>query len=410
MKTAHRLFILLLTCLLPNLQGESEDSTPLSYHKRSPELPSPPGAARRDLLEGLEGFPADALKERFDSSRKRFLIVNKWGDSSRKAAEPGTLRHCLAEAKESAEGEMTWIIFDPAIFPPDRDVKIDLSWPLEMESNTIIDGRGARVTICSTQGIHLLKIHDCRNVILKNLILHKTAPYSTEKVAKQLVFPVSERAGIDRNAAHLGINADAISIRGASDCVWVDHCTLFLCGDEAIGMAQILGTGEARATISWCSISDQYYAALVGQTADEYANDEKIRLTFHHNWIKRAARRSPRINRATADIYCNYLDGWMDWGMAANTSSRVLIEANILKAAPGLSSMGIRIGSKSKQKGFVRIRNNTLENGAELDSYMPEKVGTPTYSRSIQTADNGLREAVCRRSGWQDVQIRKRAE
>ena len=94
--------------------------------------------------------------------------------------------------------------------------------------------------------------------------------------------------------------------------------------------------------------------ALIGQTQEKNRNDERIRLTFHHNRIEGTARRSPRVNRATADIFNNYFSSWTDWLMAANVSSKVLVEANVFEADPAKSCVALNIGTTDKLEGYVR--------------------------------------------------------
>ncbi len=356
-----------------------------------------------DLLDGLEGFPAQQLHHVFNRSKKHFYIVHKISDDAGSEMEWGTLRHAVASAVSAKKEEMTWIVFDPDVFAPAKNESIELNEALELSSNTIIDGRGAKVTICSTKDVHLLKICGAKNVILRNLILHKVAPFVRDKPGKGIVFPVTLRPGFSPERAAKGIDRDGIPIREGSDNIWIDHCTFFLCGDECISARGDASVAHTNITVSWCDFSDQYYAALIGHTKEESAVDERIRFTFHHNKSTDCARRSPRINRATADVYNNYLNGWVDWGMAANAHSRVLVEANVFQAKQ--STMAISVGTGTHIKGFVRLRNNMLLNGAELDSHMPHEVPEAPYKRKVDKADNGLRELLNRETGWQNMVV-----
>lgn len=356
-----------------------------------------------DLLKGLEGYPAEDLIRSFNHSNKKLCIVNKTSDNQDSEKEQGTLRYCIEWAKSAKKDEMTWIIFDPRVFGVNKNEAIELREELALGSKTIIDGRGAKATICSRKDIHLLAIRDAKNIIFRNLILHKVAPFAREKFRKNIDFPVSSRPGIDVDRAAQGVDRDGISMRGTSDNIWIDHCTFFLCGDESIGVSSANGIGNTRMIVSWCEFSDQYYVALIGHTKEDKKYDQKIRLTFHHNRIKGAARRSPRVNRATADVYNNYLEGWVDWGMAANASSKVLVEGNILEA--GESTNAINIGTTTQTKGFVRIKNNALINGAELDSYIPSKVQVPDYKRTVSKAGDNLKELLKLQCGWQNMSV-----
>lgn len=359
------------------------------------------GVGPSDLLWGLEGYPAKELTDAFNSSSKKFYIVNKNSDDLGSENEQGTLRYCVEAAKNASNSQMTWIIFDPQVFPVEANESIELRDVLDVSSNTIIDGRGAKVTIHTTLDNHLIRIRDAKNVILKNLILHKVAPYARSKAG--LEFPLSDRAGFDPVRALQGIDGDGFAFRGTCDNVWIDHCTFFLCGDEAIGVMSSKDAYNTKVTVSWCDFSDQYYVALVGHTEEEKQFDEKIRFTFHHNKAMGTARRSPRVNRATADVYNNYLQNWIDWGMAANASSKVLVEGNIFEADQ--STIAMSIGTGSHIKGFVRTKNNSLINGAQLDSYMPQNVQTPYYYRTVSQADEDLKTLLNSECGWLNIRI-----
>lgn len=393
--------VMVFVTLTPCVQGAREfaSSKDQAITSQMPAIKAEP----LDLLKGLEGYAAEDLIRTFNRSNKKLCIVNKTSDNQGSEKEQGTLRYCIESAKNAKKDEMTWIIFDPRVFGANKNQAIELREELAPGSNTIIDGRGAKVTICSTRDIHLLTIRDAKNIMFRNLILHKVAPFAREKFKKNINFSVSSRPGTDINRAAQGVDRDGISIRGISDNIWIDHCTLFLCGDESIGVSSASGLGNTKIIVSWCEFSDQYYVALIGHTKEDKKYDQKIRLTFHHNRIKGAARRSPRVNRATADVYNNYLEGWVDWGMAANASSKVLVEGNIFEASQSTNT--INIGTTTQTKGFVRIKNNALINGAELDSYIQSKVQIPDYERTISKADDNLKELLKLQCGWQNMSV-----
>ena len=384
-------------CALASCAGCLAWSVP-SVSVAAPESPSVTG-----LLEGLEGYPASELTRATLSAKMKICVVDSKSDQAGSEFDPGTLRYCLASAAAADSGEMTWITFDPGVFPPTGGGEIALENELVLGGNTIIDGRGARVTIHSTRDVHLLKLVGAKNVILKNLILHKAAPFSRSKGEKSFAFPIGNRPGIDRERAARGMNGDGISFRGACDNVWIDHCTFFLCGDESIGVMSSAEVEHTKITVSWCDFSDQYYVALVGHTTEQKKEDARIRLTFHHNRSRGAGRRSPRVNRAHADIYNNYLDGWIDWAMAANASSRVLIEANIFKARESKTVISIGVGKH--ESGFVRLRDNVLMNGARIDSHHAERVPEPAYERRVDEAGESLRVRLNRSCGWQHTTL-----
>ncbi len=365
----------------------------------------PPRVGAADLLDGLQGYPAAELTKMFNRCKKRICVVNKTTDGQDAQHQEGTLRHFVETAKKQKDDTLTWIIFDPKVFPPEGNGAIQLREKLLLGNNTILDGRGAKVTLWSPLDIHLVQIRDVRNVILKNLILHKVAPYAREKFVKKLDFPVKPGPQVDADRALKGVNRDGVSIRGRADNIWLDHCTLFLCGDESIGMSNIAGPGQTKVTVSWCYFFNQYYVALIGQTREDYLDDKRIRFTFHHNRIRGAARRSPRVNRATADIYNNYYEGWVDWAVAANANSKVLIEGNIFQPRAGASRMAVNIGTTNQIEGFVRTENNSLLSGAKTDSNEAERVSVPTYTRSVEKPDGRLQKRIRTGSGWRNLNV-----
>ncbi len=350
------------------------------------------------LLDGLEGYAATPLRRAFANSRISRTVVNKTSDNAGDEAVQGTIRHAVESARNAGKDAMTWIVFDPRAFPPDTGGAVELRRELVLGSNTIVDGRGAKVTLWSRRDVHLLKIDNAKNVILKNLILHKTAPFARSKAEKNIVFPVGPHPGIEPDRPPKGADRDGISIRGASDGVWIDHCTLYLCGDESIGVMSDPGVRHTSLTVSWCKFYDQYYVALIGHTTEEKKADERIRLTFHHNRIIGGARRNPRVNRCAADIYNNHLEGWKDWGMAANAASRVLVEANVFEAKT--STQAVYIGVGTHEKGFVRLKNNLSLNGAELKEHRPSMVPDPPYPRTVHKADRRLVKLLESNTGW----------
>ena len=229
-----------------------------------------------DLMDGLEGYPAAGLRQTFENSTKKVCVVRSQFDEPGSDKIEGTLRFCVESAKQAEEGQLTWIIFDPEVFPADGDEKIELQEILRLGSNTVVDGRGARVTIYSRKDIHLFKLTDSKNIVFRNLILHKVAPYAREKFVKKLNYPVSPRPGISANRMREGVNRDVISVSGQSGNLWIDHCEFSLCGDECIDVTSIKGPDKAKVTISWNRFSDQYYTALIGQTAEKNKEDENI--------------------------------------------------------------------------------------------------------------------------------------
>lgn len=359
-------------------------------------------AAKERLLEGLEGYPAEELAQAVRRLRARFYPVTRTDDPAE--TEPGTVRAAVEAARAAPRDQLSWIVFDPAVFSVEKEAAIELARTLDVGSNVVLDGRGAKVTIWSREGIHLIRLVDARNVILKNLVLHKTAPFVPEKCGKVLDFPLTPRKNVDLERAALGVKKDGIAIRGASDNVWIDHCTLFLCGDEAIGAGRALSTDPVKITVSWCKFCDQYYAALIGQTNRESEASRQIRLTFHHNYIQGTGRRAPRVNRARADIYNNYYEDWIDWAVAANSGARVLVEANLFELSKRDSGVALVSGTGDHPKGYVRIRDNAVWGRAQLSGYRPEEVAVPGYRRSIDSADAALKQRLVARCGSQPIE------
>ncbi len=171
-----------------------------------------------------------------------------------------------------------------AMSPDPRIIRIVGSFPIgtvTVGSNKSLIGSGDSV-LAGT----LLLGGGTRNVIIQNLGL--TNPMS----------------------GNGGGGGDGITVRGGK-LIWIDHCTVFDCGDGCIDVTN----GANDVTISWCKFSytDQpshrFVMLAIGPLKKR--NGKKptgfLNLTLHHNWFAEGCQsRMPAARRARIHSYNNY--------------------------------------------------------------------------------------------------------
>ncbi|HEX2143616.1 MAG TPA: hypothetical protein VHG10_03810 [Glycomyces sp.] len=140
------------------------------------------------------------------------------------------------------------------------------------------------------------------NVIVRNLGIHNSYD----------CFPAWEGTAWDGEF-------DNVEVSGATH-VWLDHLTV-TDGDVRDYESPVIwgarvehldgGLDIVRAadlvTVSWSHIQDHDKTMLIGNTdSDRYDEDDKLRVTVHHNWFENAGQRAPRLRWGQAHVYNNY--------------------------------------------------------------------------------------------------------
>lgn len=162
---------------------------------------------------------------------------------------------------------------DPLIIQIDGMLDLGLKFPgckstgrYYVESNKTILGLG------STSGIHRgeLRLSGVTNVIIRNLNFS-------------------------------GARDTAIAITDRTTHVWIDHNNLSSAEDGLVDITR----GADLVTVSWNRFFKQNKVSLVG-AGDLHAGDqERLRVTFHHNWFHGTRQRHPRVRYGRVHLFNN---------------------------------------------------------------------------------------------------------
>lgn len=275
-------------------------------------------------------------------------------------AGPGTLRAALAVPGA------TWIRF--AV--PGRIV---LESPLQVLSDTTIDGRDERIEITATADVTALQLTDVHNVILHALVLTGD-PDPTD----------------DRGEPR----ADAINVLRSHD-VWIDHMSLTGWGDKLIGVPASTGL-----TISYNHLHDQDECMLVG-TLSSAEESMANRVTIHHNLFDGCNARSPRAGDGSqVHFYNNVVRHWSRYGVAAVRGAQVLSHDNVFVAKDG-APRALLADSGRGGPGFVRSVCDLELGTVRIRQRRPEVVFDPQYESVAHEAGAALVAHLERWAGHQ---------
>ncbi len=171
-----------------------------------------------------------------------------------------------------------------------------------------------------------IDINGGNNIILQNL-----------RVSMRGVTTRTETPGVYSEAEGkvLVNDGDAISIRGSSKNIWVDHCELFS-DDPAVQTSIDLFDGlidikdqTGFITISWSYLHDHHKGGLVGSSDTNLFVDRKI--TFHHNYYDNVRLRVPMYRGAVGHFFNNYVVGATD-ATEIRAGTCVRVEKNYYEA------------------------------------------------------------------------------
>ena len=180
----------------------------------------------------------------------------------------------------------------------------------ENTGNERIDLRGVRdlsIIGLGERGVFSgvgLKIWESGNIVLRNLRIH-----------------------------HVNIGeADAISLQGPADHIWVDHCELY---NDYQGVEKDAYDGliDAKSdvrylTYSWNKLYDSWKVHLAGSTeSDVY--DRK--LTMHHNWIENVGGGAPSYRGGTGHVFNNYFKDVDEMAINSRLGACLRVENNVFE-------------------------------------------------------------------------------
>lgn len=277
-------------------------------------------------------------------------------------AGPGSLRSAL-----ESEAPL-WITF--AIDGP-----IELLTPIRPTSFKTIDGRGSEVVIKN----YGLLIYDANDVIITHIAIIDGAIDST----------------------------DAIEV-ARSNNVWINHVTLANFGDGLIDIKRAPAQ-KSRVTVSNSLFTNHNKISLVGLHKPDAPNDKDVMVTFAYNYFATDTnQRHPRVAQAYVHLLNNVIS-WNQSGVASYDNGRVLSDHNWYTPAAGATMQAVdthhggSVGDYVIPDGAIRSVGDALLGGAVLSENRPNRVSTPSYTRTTldTTAENRQYVIANAGSGYQ---------
>ncbi|GMI74414.1 hypothetical protein like AT1G14420 [Hibiscus trionum] len=217
--------------------------------------------------------------------------------------KPGTLRYAVIQTRP------LWITFKHSmVITPDQELLI-------MTNDKTIDGRGVRVHIAYGAGV---TIQFAKNIIIHNLRIHDTFP--------------CDGGSIKDGEGHVGIrtksDGDGISVFGSTN-VWLDHLSMFRCGDGLIDVIQ----ASTAVTISNCHFTDHNDVMLFG-AHDNYDLDEKMQITVALNHFgKGLVQRMPRCRFGFTHVVNNDYTNWLMYAIGGSSHPTIISQGNHYSAS-----------------------------------------------------------------------------
>jgi len=276
---------------------------------------------------------------------------------------PDSLRDCTAR-----QGSQ-WIRFNVS-------GAINLKSPLNVKSNTTIDGSDADITILA----YGLKLWGVNNVIIHNLKIENIA-----------------------NTGENIENRDAISLRQASSDIWIDHVSVSNAQDELIE----IGQASTDITVSWTKVfsstapTARNYGMILG-FAYQQPEDVVMRVTLHHNYFSGLIERSPRMRYGKFHAFNNYYYNWKNYASWASQDSQYNSENNIYEAVSDLDAILSGRAGSDPLPGEASDQGSWLLGGAKIQERNPQNVfdATTNYNYTLETAEDALRTRVKNGAGW----------
>ncbi|MDK2126114.1 pectate lyase family protein [Parachitinimonas caeni] len=299
------------------------------------------------LFESLHGFGRNT---RGGIGGDIYLVTR--GDDAMQEIRPGrwepvegTLRHAIEK-----QAGPRWILFDPVVFPADREVPIYLEKPLNINSQTTVDGRGSKVSIrrqyrwddvekwekigkvyeCTAK-THpsrmlgpIIRLHAVNQVVLTHLDFRK------EYMGTPPDFGVESPLLDAQCFADIitAVNLDATAEK-YFDQIWINRSTFQECGDECIAFTNANIHHRSYATVSANLFLNANKAIIQGRTMDTPFG---VAVSYYRNHFDHVRQRSPRVENGYAHVFNNLYQGWSIYGAAASSHSRVLVEQNAFLA------------------------------------------------------------------------------
>jgi len=291
----------------------------------------------------------------------------------------------LADFKTEVAGTTAKVIYVKGDFAA-SDIKIG--------SNKTIIGCSSGAKIQGHLGIG----SGSSNVIVRNL---KVSGYGVGDCTKDPSFDP---------ATGCSSGADAISVNGSANHVWVDHCLIM---DGTDGNLDITNDADF-VTVSWTKFAytprtdnvgddstgaaGHRFSNLVGgtdSTPTGWPNTRPLNVTWHHDWwADGVVERQPRVRYGRNHLFNNYYDSSVsNYCVRAGIEASILLEGN---AFEGVKSPQQFNAASDPAKSDERTAYIELGTGDRVNSYTSvsgdkaEKGGgspfTPPYTYQVTPA------------------------
>jgi pectate lyase len=183
-----------------------------------------------------------------------------------------------------------------------------------------------------------LRISGADNVIVRNLTITDTSD----------CFPQWDPT--DGAEGNWNASFDNVEVSGSTH-VWLDHNTLNDGDNPDSGQPLYFGRpyqvhdglldvvrGSNYVTLSWNHLSGHDKVMLIGNTDNpaRYAEEDKLKVTLHHNYFEGLGQRTPRVRFGQVHVYNNYVTGGPGhvYSIGVGVGSRVYAEANAFDGVP----------------------------------------------------------------------------
>ncbi len=280
----------------------------------------------------------------------------------------GSLRYGVEELSGAR-----WIVFDAAVFDSSyltpATINVAANDPLRIESNTTIDGRGAKVRIVG-DGTGIFFLGNAENVIIHNLIMTQNE-YDNS----------------------LG---DCITGWGDLRLIWISQNTFSECGDGVIDITNVSGAPN-KVTISNNHISDHRKVMLLGNVNDPTDN---LQVSIYENVFEDTFSRQPLATKSRVHVFNNV---YKNFSLAVDSrdGAEAWIEENVFRVGNQVSETG-----NGTAPGFVRLEDNLID-GSIPATENPSGVNDPFYAypyhiRKLRNSASVWEQRIRDLAGWKD--------
>lgn len=202
---------------------------------------------------------------------------------------------------------------------------------LDVPSDTTIIGVGGGAGITGGS----LRIHNARNVIVRNLTFRDTRD----------CFPQWDPADNSPGAPPGNWNSlyDSVSVQ-RSENVWVDHSTftdepnvdstqpLHFGRPYQVHDGQLdITNGSDLVTVSRNVFAEHGKTMLIGSSNSSAVDPGKLRVSVHHNVFRNVLERAPRVRFGQVHVYNNLYEGAQTYSWGVGVKSQIVAQNNFVR-------------------------------------------------------------------------------